>query len=262
MRKPHLLSSAMVQGRIIGALMLRETMARYGHENIGFFWLIAEPLLLTLGVMGVWMITGMHQDAEIGVIPFVLTGYAMVTLWRHIIFRSVHALRQNVGLLFHMNVRSFDILFARALLDTIGNLAAFFVAYVPLSLTGLLQPMHDPLLLIGGWFLFAWFAFALGLNLAGLSEMFEPLEWFVHPIMYLILPISGTFFMVSWLPDNFQELVLWCPLVHANEMFRAGLFPPDVPTTWDAWFLLLWCIGLTATGLPLIRHARDHVRMS
>src|ERR1700704_4362459 len=112
--------SLAVQFRVIGALMIREAMSRYGHESLGFFWLMGEPLMLTLGVTVLWSLTGQTRGYGVDVIPFALSGYSLITLWRNLVFRSLHAMRQNVGLVFHSNVKFFDILAARALLDMIG----------------------------------------------------------------------------------------------------------------------------------------------
>jgi hypothetical protein len=35
-----------VQARVLNALMIRELMMRYGRGNIGFLWLIVEPMIL------------------------------------------------------------------------------------------------------------------------------------------------------------------------------------------------------------------------
>ena len=33
-----------IQRRVIGALMIRELITRFGRENIGFLWVMVEPL--------------------------------------------------------------------------------------------------------------------------------------------------------------------------------------------------------------------------
>lgn len=253
--------AAKVQIRVISALMIREAMTRYGHENLGFFWVMGEPLLLTVGVMIMWTMTGGAHGQEIGLIPFVLTGYSMLTLWRHCVMRSVHAMRHNIGLLFHRNVRFLDILISRAALESLGGLAAFFIAYLPLTLLGVFEPMDDPLLLLGAWFLMSWYSFGFGLILAGLSELSEAIERFVSPIMYISIPITGAFYLVCWLPESAQKIVKWSVLVNISEMFRAGLFGGKITTSWDIWYILWNCLLVTAIGLPLIRKAQQHVKM-
>ncbi len=63
----------LVQTRVVMALMLRGALSRYGHENLGFFWLMGEPLLMTCGVMAMWSMAGMDHGHGVGLVPFVLT---------------------------------------------------------------------------------------------------------------------------------------------------------------------------------------------
>jgi capsular polysaccharide transport system permease protein len=249
-----------VEMRIVGALMLREIMTRFGRENIGFVWLMGEPFLLTAGVMIAWSISKNFQGHNVGILPFVLTGYAMITLWRHIVSQAVHCFRHNAGLLFHRNVGYIDTLLAKALLETVGGAIAFCFAYIPLCLLDLIDPIDDYLTLIGAWMLMAWLSFSVALILAGITEISEAAERFIQPILYLTLPLSGTFYMVEWLPRQYRDLAEYSPLINANEMFRGGLLGDSVTTYWSAWYLTLWCIGLTALGLVIVMRARRMVR--
>jgi len=255
-------ASFALQLRIIGALMMRDGSARYGHENLGFFWVMGEPLILTVGVMGMWKMTGAtHGHGDIGLVPFALTGYSCITLWRHVAGAAPHRIRQNVGLLFHRNIRVVDILVARALLETISIMTAFFIAYIPLALLGFIMPIRDPLVFFGAWLLHAWFSLGVSMIFAASSEMYEAVERFVPPIMYITLPLTGAFYMLYWLPMGLRKAALWSPLVNSQEMFRGGLFPESIPTYWSVWYLLAWCIGLTAIGLPMVSAAQKHVTM-
>ena len=143
-------SALMTNLRIVGALMMREGMLRYGHESLGFFWVMGEPLFLTVGVMGMWTITGATHGHGVGVVPFALSGYMMITLWRHLTGKAVHSIRNNAGLLFHRNIRLLDILIARGMLEVLGIFTAFFIAWVPLTLLGVIEPMSDPLAVRNG----------------------------------------------------------------------------------------------------------------
>ena len=49
--------SFLIQVRVIAALMLREVLTRYGRHNVGFLWLILEPMLFTIGITTLWMLT-------------------------------------------------------------------------------------------------------------------------------------------------------------------------------------------------------------
>jgi len=251
-----------IQFRVIGALMMREGSSRYGHENLGFFWVMGEPLILTLGVIGMWSMTGAtHGHSDIGLVPFALTGYTQITLWRHVTGASGLVIRRNLGLLFHRNIRILDVLISRALLEGLSILTAFFIAYIPLLLFGLVEPVHDFLTLFGAHILLTWFCFGFGLIIAGWTELVEGAERFVAPIMYITLPITGAFYMLYWLPEGTRDILMWSPLVNAQEMFRSSIFPADVPTFWNAWYLACWGLVLTAIGLPLVQKAQKHVAM-
>ena len=247
--------------RVIGALVMRDASSRFGHENIGIFWVMGEPLILTTGIIAVWSVMGGTHGHNIGVTPFLLTGYSMLTLWRHIVQRGVHAMRHSAGLLFHRNIRVFDVLVARMIIEVVGVLTAFFIAYVPLALTGWLDPINDALLLIGAWALLAWFSFGVGMIIAALTEVSEAAERFIPAVMYLTIPLTGCLFMVSWLPDAAQRFLLWSPLVNMTEMFRAGMFSADVPTTWSVSYIVVCCCLANVVGLALLLKAQNHIRM-
>lgn len=258
----HTLFSALrINLRVVGALVMREASSRFGRDNIGIFWIMGEPLILAMGVIAIWTVVGGTHGHDVGLVPFILSGYTMLTLWRHILGRSVHVVRGGAGLLFHRNIAVLDVILARAVIEVVGILTAFFVAYVPLSLFGVMEPIRDPLLLIGAWMLCALFSFGCGMIIAALTEMSEIAERFVQPFLYLTLPVTGSLFMVCWMPERAQEVVLWSPLVNAMEMFRDGLFSSDVPTRWYAGYTFVCCLVVDVVGFALLVMAQDHVRM-
>ncbi|MBV1701002.1 MAG: ABC transporter permease [Hyphomicrobiales bacterium] len=256
-----LYQSLQVQSRVIAALMIREAMSRFGHENIGFFWIIVEPMLFTIGVMLMWTLAGTEHTGSIGIPAFALTGYSIVTLWRHIVGQATVAMRSGVGLIYHLNVKMLDILIARSLLEVIAVFASFSITYIPFFLLGYIPWIRDPLVLVGGYFLTAWFAFSFGLILAALAAMNEAVERIMNPLMYITIPVLGVFYMVSWLPPLAQAVVLWSPMVNVSEMFRSGLFPADIETHWDASYVAIVSLIQTAVGLYLIKIAQKQLRM-
>src|SRR5215467_2721688 len=194
------LDNLRVQVRVLYALIIREAMGRYGHTDLGFFWLMGEQLILTGGVMIVWSITGAENHADIGVVPMALTGYAFIQMWRHIVGHANRAIAHGSHLLYHQNVKVLDLLLANTLLELVGIVSAFLIAYIPLALYGVIPPARDPLLVFGGFALTAWFSFSFGLILTAITELNEAASRFVAPILYVTLPFTGLFFMVYWLP--------------------------------------------------------------
>ena len=71
-------------------------------------------------------------------------------------------------------------------------------------------------------------------------------------ISYILIPLSGAFFMVAWLPPAAQEVALLIPFVHGVEMIRAGVFGEFVETHYDVAYALGLGAIFNILGLLLI----------
>ena len=89
LHETSLLRSLRIQMRVIGALLMREVLTRYGRHNIGFLWLFIEPMLFTLGVTALWTFSNVHHGSNIPIVAFAVTGYSSVLLWRNMPGRYV-----------------------------------------------------------------------------------------------------------------------------------------------------------------------------
>jgi capsular polysaccharide transport system permease protein len=121
----NLLSAAKVQQRVIGALLMREIITRYGRHNIGFLWLFLEPMLFTLGVTALWTATRSTHGSTLPIVTFAVTGYSTVLMWRNCATRCSKAIEPNHSLLYHRNVRVLDIFLSRIFLEVASSSASF-----------------------------------------------------------------------------------------------------------------------------------------
>ena len=113
------------QARVIGALIMRELHTRYGRENIGYLWLIADPLMLGTVISILHNRGGTHSGTNPA--AFAMVGYTIFILFRSMINRSEGAITANAPLLFHRMVTVLDICISRALLELAGTTMAFFI---------------------------------------------------------------------------------------------------------------------------------------
>lgn len=235
---------------------MREILTRFGRHNIGFLWLFMEPMLFTAGVILLWTHGAHGYSARVPVVPFVVTGYSTLLLWRNCSFRGIKAIEANRSLLNHRNVRLLDIFAARMILEVAGVTASFLLVMFSLTLFGLIDRPSDMLLMLFGWLLMAWFSANLGVILGCLSERSDLVERLWHPISYFLLSISGAFFMVSWLPQGLQDIAVLVPMVNATEMLRAGLFGATQVTHFDAPYTIGVCATMSLVALLLLRDTR------
>ncbi|MDP3858105.1 MAG: ABC transporter permease [Stagnimonas sp.] len=250
-----------LQLTVIGALMMRELHTRYGRENLGFLWMVVEPLLFCAGVIIIWSVAqGRYtHGSHLNVLGFVMTGYLPLTLWRHTTNRAVHCFRANASLLYHRQVRMLDLLTARMILELYGTAIAYLVMAFVFWAAGVYEWPKDWGLFYLGWLYFAAFSVAMGLIIGALTEMVEWVEKLVGPLMYFLLPVCGCFFMVDWLPGSVQELVLWMPTVSAYELIRGGQFGPELRIHTNLPLATAVCLALLATGLLLCRNVHRHL---
>src|SRR5437588_11604889 len=160
-QQPDFLRSLAIQTRVIGALVMREIITRYGRHNIGFMWALVEPMVFTTGVLAVWSLVHTHAT-KLPLVPFVVTGYSTVLLWRNTINRCGNAIEPNRALLHHRNVRVVDLFIARLLLEVGGATLSFMTLATLLTLTGAMSPPDDVLACVVAWLQLAWCAMALG----------------------------------------------------------------------------------------------------
>ena len=251
--------SLIIQKRIINALILREIITRYGRHNIGFLWLFLEPMLFTLGVTILWALIKATHGTNLPITAFAVTGYSSILLWRNCSNRAVKAIEANHSLMYHRNVRVFDVLASRLLLEIAGATVSMFVLTLTFSAIGWMDLPSDILTAMTGWILLSWFAFALSLVIGAASERSELIERVWHIFTYLLFPLSGAAFLVDWLPTAAQKYVLWIPMVHGTEMIRHGYFGASIKTYEDPVYLISFNAILTIIGLALVRETGRRV---
>lgn len=253
------LKSLSVQKRVVGALLMREVITRFGRENLGVLWLIAEPMMFTLGVTALWSAGGLNHGSALPIVAFAITGYSSVLMWRNSVTRCNSAIQSNFSLLYHRNVQVIDVFVTRILLEMAGATGSFIVLSLFFVAIEWIEPPTDLLQVVAGWLMLAWFGASLSLVVGAATAYSEIVERIWHPASYLLFPLSGAAFMVDWLPPAAQEVVLLLPMVHGVEMIREGYFGNAVRTHYDVGYMALCCLGLTFVGLYLVRDAGRRV---
>lgn len=251
--------SLKIQYRVVGAMLMREMLTRYGRHNIGFLWVFVEPMLFTLGVAALWSFSGMHRSSSMPIVAFAVTGYSTVLLWRNMPSRCVHAIEPNLALMYHRHVKVLDIFLARLILEAAGATVSFLVLSVAFVAAGWMHPPQDLLKVLTGWVMIAWFGMALAVFLGALSSRSELVDKLWHPASYLLFPLSGAAYMVDWLPKSAQNLVLLLPMVHGVEYVRDGYFGRSVITHHNLNYMTLICLVLSAMAFAQERIASRQV---
>lgn len=245
-----------IQIRVIKALMLRELTTRFGRENIGFLWVMVEPLLFAGLIALLWRATKGPFEAGVDIVAFVLSGYIPLVLFRSTVNRAVSSFTANSSLMYHRQIKILDIIIVRFLIEFIGHMMAYFFIVIALISFDAFPTPFDLGFLLLGWLYFSIFSFSIALVVAPLSEMSEAIEKIIPVANYMMIPFSGAFFLVGSLAPGFAKAVLYSPPVHAMEMMRFGIFGPSIDPQYNLIYPIGFCLPCIALGLMLCRVVR------
>lgn len=255
----NLRESIGIKSRVYNALILRFIITKYGRNDLGFVWVLIEPMILCVGVIITWSIIKGGKEHGLQIAWIVFTGYMPLTLWRHMSNSAAFILRSNRSIVHFRNIKYLDVIFSRLILELISVSAAAAIVYVVLYQLGVLTEIYDLSLVFEGWIIMGGIGFGGGLLIAAATESSAVTEKFIPPLQYLLLPFSGCFFMLDWLPNSSREIIIWMPFVHSFETIRAGVFGPIVNTYGNTPYALAWAVGLTACGLLWVQRVQDHL---
>ena len=266
---PHKGDTAFAQGlrlqlRVIGALILREIHTRYARENIGFLWIVGEPVMFAGGVIAMRTILPFfpHEQHGMSLVGFLMTGYLPFLLYRHMMSRCIHCARNNNSVRYHRQVRLIDLYITQLILEGAGTIIAFVFGCTLFYTMGLMDVPKNLLLLYAGWFYAIWFCGSFAVLIGAASELSTLVDKLYNPVSYLSLPISGAFYMVHWLPPAWREYALLVPLVHYFEMIRGGYFGESVTVHFDVGYLNGVCLTLSFGALAMIAVVRKRIAIA
>ena len=143
------------------------------------------------------------------------------------------------------------------MIELAGTALAVAVGWTALIVLGLLEMPLDLGQVYLGLFYLAWFGAAFGMMMSVGAEYHSLFEKITHPLTYLSIMISGCFYMVDWLPAEYQELALYVPMVHGFELIRGGFFGPQVTVHYDIGYISAVCLVCTFLGLAMLHGLRN-----
>jgi capsular polysaccharide transport system permease protein len=242
--------------RVIGALMIREMHSRFGKSRFGYLSLFVEPLLLG-GAIGL-----VHQtqggDRMRGSFEFFSIGYVLFFVFRGIITRAHSTIASGTSLLYHRQVTLPDLFYARHAVEAIACAGVMVVFLLGVVAVGGEPPDSWGKVLVA-LLLMMLLGQGIALISGAATSEWHGLERALHVAVYLLMPISGLFFMVDWLPDWLQEWALLVPTVHVFEMLRDGQFGDRFRAIYELDYLLGWILVTHLIGLAGLRVARRRI---
>lgn len=240
-----------LQLRVIWALMLRETVTRFGREGLGMLWMIAEPAMFVVGVMIIFSFIEGNYPYGISPAEYMAVSYPTLLFWRNGTGRVTKAIEVNRSLLHHQPIRPMDIIYSRILLEFSSAMGVFLFLFPVLIVLGICHIPANILTMELGYLLVIWFSFGFVLIMAALAELSETIEKVSHIILYLMLPFSGIFLPTFIVPEPYRSYLLYFPLIDAVDYFHHGYFGSSVPSYYHLGYTIAALIGITLFGIAI-----------
>lgn len=240
------------QARVIHALMMRETLSRYGEHKMGFLWALIEPVLFV--TLFVAMMSAMRSDSPGGMplIPFMIAGIVPFTMFRNPMSEMKGAIGQNRSLLGFPQVSTFDVIIARGLLEGAVLLFVFVLMLAMAQLIGYEFRVENPL----GVLATCVALWIMGCGMGFILACTTPIIPSVGQVTGLLLgrPLmvtSGLFFTAESVPEPFRTWLLYNPIMHLLELLRSYFFY-EFESSHGSWIYAgSWVVGSLVFGLLL-----------
>ena len=238
-----------VSGQVIHALLLREIKTRFGAYRLGFVWALAEPLahVAVLSVIFGVRSPTTAQDVEFPI--FLATGIIPFLLFQRMVTRGMTTVEANRPLFAYRQVRPFDTLIARFILETVIYAAVFLTFMIGTRWLGFDVAVQDPLPVLLAFLALGLFATGIGAAACVLNDVLPDAAQVVPIIIRPLYFISGIFFSVEVVPAEYRAYLLWNPVLHGLEIIRGHYFRAIEPHYGDPLYLAAWTLASLSFGL-------------
>lgn len=239
--------------RIIGALILREASARFGKSAGGYFWAIAEPAagILLLSVAFGYLLA--LPPIGTSFFLFYTSGVVPLLFFTALSGALAQSVTSNRGLLAYPVVSVFEVLLARAILETMTYATVFLIILVFILNIEDIVLRPDPLQIILALLLTALLGLAVGMANSILFIRFPVWKSIWRILTRPMLIISGVLFSYERMPDGLKEWLWYNPLLQIIGIMRGGLYSTYDDSYVSHAYVIGFCLFLIAFCATIIR---------
>jgi capsular polysaccharide transport system permease protein len=253
------ISALRQQGRVIGALILRETRTRFGKSRLGYLWALAEPVVHVSLFAFLFSMLGRRPPVGDSEFLFLVTGFVPFFMFRDLGGHVMNAISANRALLHYVVVKNVDVIAARIVLEIATKIVVFAILLAGAGIYGLQWAPDRPMLLVEGFLALALLGAGLGTVNAVMScalPIWAKLISWMNRILYLT---SGVMYSVEHIPEVGQKILVWNPVMHGITWIRMGFYQGFNSTLLDKSYIISWGLTLLVVGLLLERILRRKI---
>lgn len=240
--------------RAIFALMLREMATTNGRAAGGYLWRLAEPVLGLALFAYVASLAFRSPSLGNSFAIFFAGGWLPFVAFNDIQKRSASAIMFSRQLLTYPSVTVIDAILARAILALITQVVIFFLVVASLEAVLTTETSYRFDRVIAGMAMAASMAIGIGAFNCFFWNYFPVWRRIWNILTRPLLLLSGIFFIYEDVPESYQGVIWWNPLVHITGYVRSGFFANYNPEWVSFTYVYLWALIPGVIGLFFLYH--------
>lgn len=259
--------AAAVSARVIHALLLRESVTRYGRRSAGYVWALIQPMLQVGVMIAVFSFIGRAAPVGDSLMVFFITGVIPLLMFRKSLTQGARAITSNRSLMNYPQVRAFELITARVLLESLTTtlvvliIIVFMQAFGGLSISAWIS---EPLELLAALTALMLLSYGTAFLSAQIGRVFQQWSDLTSAMGRLLFFTSGLWYTLETLPPGLRKIVAYNPVAQIIEWIRdasiRGFDSPHINAVYPVAFgLVCLAVGLAIewlfriTGLDLER---------
>lgn len=240
-------------GRVISALILREMATTYGRSLFGYTWAILEPVAAVTVLTIVMSFAFSSPPIGTSFALFYATGYLPFMLYMDISNKLSVALRFSKPLLAYPRVTFADAIFARFLLNVLTHLVIFSIFMIGLRTVLDIHDAIDFSAIMIALSLAALLGLGVGSLNCVITSLFPSWERIWSILNRPLFLISTILFIFEDIPDRFQAILWYNPIVHFVGLTRIGFYPTYGGNYISISYVVVFALVILVFGLLLLR---------
>ncbi|MFB0492984.1 capsular polysaccharide transport system permease protein [Methylobacterium sp. OAE515] len=237
---------------VLHALMLRDMRTRFGASLWGYGVVVLWPCVHVFMLIAIYSFQKIPSPLGDSRAIFFASGAVPVLVFQYISREVMKAVISNRPLTYYPQVKLFDVIFARILVEIVTGFLALIVVFTVLLCMGENPVPANPYEAMCAYAS----AILLGIGIGTINVAiigFFPGWLLGYALLSIVLYISsGVIFMPSFLPDNIYMWLKYNPVLQLAEWMRSAYYPYSGLDI-DRMYIILFALSAISIGLYLVK---------
>ncbi|QDP01797.1 ABC transporter permease [Thalassotalea sp. PS06] len=208
---------------VVFAIFIREIRSKF-DDKVGISWAVIQPVSF---IFILSFIRGRMDGGLTHTMPtfmFMMYGMLMIQLFLSTLSSTANSIHRNKALFSFRQVQPLSAVVANALFEILVKAAVIFVLWLAVYFLGIEMRLDDPLTVLLMLFNVWMIATSLGLIMALAKEFIVEVDKIRNLITRPMFFISGVFFSLKDISEQYWPFLNWNPLLHCIELSRQAAY--------------------------------------